>query len=273
MARSEKKQWIALLFAAVGWCGCEAAHQDDAGASGLDAGDSGGGTDAGAGHGDAHVEGGLAEGGSTGEGGLSDASSTDADAAQDGGGAELHWFQTCGAPLCGPSTEGPTGQPLCTDERVGDACAKEGALCDPSLGCGVNLVCAASDPKLAPGGCPISRARFKEGIRYLRAEELAQVADLLLQTPLAEWRYKGDHTRTPQFGFIIEDVEPSFSVAGDQVNLYGYTSMAVAALKVQREQVRSLESRLMTLESRLRKLEQSCGEKSKPELRPGGGDQ
>jgi hypothetical protein len=78
--------------------------------------------------------------------------------ADSGAPSSLSWFKTCGAPVCGPNTNGPTGQPLCTNEKVGDHCIGQGAMCDPGVGCGVNLVCAASDPTKNPGGCPI-RAR------------------------------------------------------------------------------------------------------------------
>ena len=131
-------------------------------------------------------------------------------------------------------------------------------MCDPGLGCRVNLVCAKSDPTTAPGGCPISRARYKQDIRYLSPAELSAIAGRLLDTPLAEWRYRADLSDTTQLGFIIEDVGPSPSVSGDHVNLYGYASMAVAALKVQSEQLRALEDQLARLHARIGQLEQQC---------------
>ncbi len=169
--------------------------------------------------------------------------------------ATLHWYKTCGAPVCGPQFDGPTGKPLCTSERVGASCNGEGTQCDPSLGCGVNLICAKSDPTMNPGGCPISRARFKDDIRYLDAQERAQVAEQLLATPLARWRYKHDPTHSDHVGFIIEDVEPSPSVDGDKVNLYGYTSMAVATLQVQAEQLRALQAEIAQLHKQLDRLQ------------------
>ena len=48
------------------------------------------------------------------------------------------------------------------------------------------------------------------------------------------------------------------SVAGDHVDLYGYTSMAVAALKVQSEQLRTLQAELARLRTRLGQLERRC---------------
>ncbi len=177
-------------------------------------------------------------------------------ACADGGApTTLHWYKTCGAPVCGPQFDGPTGKPLCTTEHSGDSCNAKGAECDPSLGCAVSLICAASDPTRNPGGCPISRARFKDDIRYLDAQERAQVAEQLLATPLARWRYKHDPARSDHVGFIIEDVEPSPSVDGDKVNLYGYTSMAVAALQVQAEQIRALQAELREQQRQLARLQ------------------
>ena len=191
-----------------------------------------------------------------GSGGV-DAGSADS-GSSDAGSGTLHWYRTCGAPVCGPSFDGPTGQPPCTTEKVGDSCSSAGTMCDPGLGCRVNLVCAKSDPTMAPGGCPISRARYKQDIRYLSPAELSAIAGRLLDTPLAEWRYRADLSDTTQLGFIIEDVGPSPSVSGDHVNLYGYASMAVAALKVQSEQLRALEDDLARLRARIGQLEQQC---------------
>jgi hypothetical protein len=176
----------------------------------------------------------------------------------DAGTRALSWYKTCGAPVCGPTTDGPTGQPMCTTEKVGDACAGEGKLCDPGQGCGVNLVCAMSDPTKHPGGCPISRARYKQDIRYLSRPELAQLSEQLLATPLAQFRYKHDASGGSSLGFIIEDVEPSPSVAGDHVDLYGYTSMAVAALQVQSERVHALEQEVQQLRGALQRVEREC---------------
>jgi hypothetical protein len=220
------KLWSVLLWAAAA---CTASHSDD----------------------DEPADGGSADGGSA-DGGFADGGSAD------GGSGTLHWYRTCGAPVCAPSFDGPTGQPPCTTEKVGEPCSGEGTLCDPGLGCRVNLVCAKSDPSMAPGGCPISRARYKQDIRYLSPTELSAIAQRLVDMPLAEWRYRADLSDTKQLGFIIEDIGPSPSVSGDHVNLYGYASMAVAALKVQSEQLRALEEQLARLHARIGQLEQQC---------------
>ena len=175
------------------------------------------------------------------------------------------WYRTCGAPVCGaPGSDGPTGAPLCTTETAGDGCPTADVTCDPGTGCSVNLICAAADPTMGPGGCPMSRARYKDGIRYLDSGELAQVAAELLATPLARWHYKNDRSQQDQMGFIIDDVEPSPSVEGDHVNLYGYTSMAVAALKVQSGQLKALEGELLLMRQQLLELQDRCGAQTQP---------
>jgi hypothetical protein len=71
---------------------------------------------------------------------------------------------------------------------------------------------------------------------------------------LATYRYRdaGPADRA-HLGFIIEDVEPSAAVDAerDQVDLYGYASMAVAALQVQARQIESLQAELFALRREL----------------------
>jgi hypothetical protein len=169
-----------------------------------------------------------------------------------GGGATLSWFSTCGDPVCGPGSDAPTGEQACdTEQMEGTSCSVEGGLCDPGIGCGTNLVCASSDPKLQPGGCPISRASFKQDIEYVSDAERASLARDLLETPLATFRYRGSNGRR-QLGFIIEDIEPSPAVDAprDRVDLYGYTTMTVAALQQQAFEIERLRAELGELQAR-----------------------
>jgi hypothetical protein len=168
-----------------------------------------------------------------------------------GGTATLRWYQTCGDPVCGIHPD-PFDDPEirnCSTEQVGDPCTIEGDRCDGVANCGVSLICAASDPTMGPGGCPISRARYKKDIAYLSDEQLLEYRDQLMSIPLASYRYKHAEGAGPQLGFIIEDVEPSVAVSGDRVNLYGYLSMAVAAIKVQQIQIASLQREVEQLRS------------------------
>lgn len=165
--------------------------------------------------------------------------------------ATLHWYQTCGDPVCG-ITPDPFNDPdirNCSTEQIGDSCTIEGDQCDGVADCGASLICATSDPTMGPGGCPISRARFKADITYLSDKELLEYRDQLMRIPLASYRYRQAPGAGPQLGFIIEDIEPSVAVSGDRVNLYGYLSMAVAAIRVQQSQIESLQRELDQLRS------------------------
>lgn len=171
--------------------------------------------------------------------------------ARSGNRGALQWYLTCGDPVCGIHPD-PYDDPdvrNCSTEEVDDFCTIEGDQCDGVAGCGISLICAASDPTLGPGGCPISRARYKEHIAYLNDRELLEYRDQLLRMPLASYQYKHAAGAGPQLGFIIEDIEPSVAVSGDRVNLYGYLSMAVAAIKVQQSQIASLQREIDQLRS------------------------
>ncbi|HMI93255.1 MAG TPA: tail fiber domain-containing protein [Polyangiales bacterium] len=168
-----------------------------------------------------------------------------------GGGAsvDLQWFTSCGTPVCSSDPDAFDSASIdnCTNEKVGDPCSVEGARCDGVATCGATLICASSDPQSGAGGCPRSRARYKQDIHYLDGQALAQYHEQVVHMPLASYRYKQSAEGTDQLGFIIEDVEPSAAVSGDRVNLYGYLSMAVAAIKVQQQQIDSLERELAEL--------------------------
>jgi hypothetical protein len=162
---------------------------------------------------------------------------------------ELRWYTTCGDPVCGISDDpyDDPSIPNCMSEQHGDACTEQDAQCDGVASCGATLLCTDSDPTMQPGGCPISRARFKQDIEYLTGEQLRSYHEQLMQVQLASWHYRTAPEADPQLGFIIEDVEPSAAVSGDRVNMYGYLSMAVAAIQVQQRQILALESELHTL--------------------------
>lgn len=171
-----------------------------------------------------------------------------------GGGGSLQWYMTCGDPVCEIPDGGampPQGVPVCTTEKEGDACAQSGATCWPQGStCGVLLTCAASDPKDNPGGCPISRVSHKKDISYLSEREVEALADEAMGMRLSTWRYKGeDAAARPHVGFLIDDMPESAAVAasGERVDLYGYTSMAIAATQVQDKRIDALERELAAL--------------------------
>jgi len=171
----------------------------------------------------------------------------------DAGMSSSAWYTSCGSPVC-RDTGGPFDDPAipnCTmTQREGGACATVGERCDGVASCGATLVCAQSDPKAQPGGCPISRALFKRDIAYLDQRDLRSVRDDLMRIPLATYVYRDALTAGPQLGFLIDDIEPSVAASDDRVNLYGYLSMAVAAIQVQQKQIEALEREVRALRAR-----------------------
>jgi hypothetical protein len=165
----------------------------------------------------------------------------------------MKMHSTCGDPACaGPGTH--PGIPLCaTSDVEGVACNVEGARCDLRNDCNQLLTCARKDPKEQLGGCPISRRSYKRDIHYLAPAELARYQDELLGLKLATWRYRDAPART-RLGFIIDDHERSVAVeaTGDRIDLYGYTSLAVATLQRQARQIAALEREVATLRRELR---------------------
>ena len=184
----------------------------------------------------------------------SSSSTSDADA---GGG--LRWYTTCGAPVCMVAEDGGTGSAggdggvsPCVTETAGAACATAGATCDPHVGCEVLLRCTDKDPKVQPGGCPISRRAAKRDISYLDEKERARLVDEVKRLRLATYRYK-DAPGKQRLGFIIDDVPSSAAVDGprDQIDLYGYLSMTVAALQEQISRADAQEREIAALRKRL----------------------
>ena len=161
----------------------------------------------------------------------------------------LTWFTTCGDPVC--MGHRPSGLSECTTETVDNACGSEGAQCDPVNECNANLICARTDPKLAPGGCPISRRRFKRDIEYLSPDDLESALNELRSLPLARYRYREGDGRQ-HLGFILEDAELSVAVDAprDRVDLYSYASLAVAALQAQSRRIEHLEAEVQSLRLR-----------------------
>jgi hypothetical protein len=159
------------------------------------------------------------------------------------------WYTTCGDPVC-RGYQKPAGVPACTTEKAGGACSTEGARCDPLDACNRLLVCSVSDPKLQ--GCPISTRGAKQDIRYLKEEDLDRYAQELRGVKLATYRYRGADP-SPRLGFLLEDHPPQEAVdpERDMADLYGYTSLAVAAFQVQARQIEELQREVARLRAEL----------------------
>jgi hypothetical protein len=109
------------------------------------------------------------------------------------------------------------------------------------------------------GNCPppngaVSRRAAKRDIQYLSEEDLAAAESAVRKIPLARFNYNWDApTERRRLGFIIEDVAPSPGVdeANGVVDLYGYTSLAVAALQEQAREIERLRHQIHDLQRRL----------------------
>ncbi len=167
-----------------------------------------------------------------------------------GRGPAVTWRTTCGDPVCGTHRE-HAGVAACTaGQTAGASCAPPGATCDPDSPCNSLLVCTSDDPTHG-GMCPISRRAYKDDVRYLDDAERRRLHDELMDFKLATWRYKDAPAERRNLGFVIDDVEPSAAADRDHVDLYGYTSMAVAALQTQARQIDVLEREVAALREEL----------------------
>ncbi len=174
------------------------------------------------------------------------------DGEDSGADAELRWYTTCGDPACHDYDPSMHTNPVCSTEVEGEACTPDGAGCDLEAACNVELVCATADPKAGEGGCPISLRSAKTEIRYLDGSGAAALHDAVMKVRLADYRYKtepegGRH----HLGFLIDDQpvgSPAVLPSGERVDLYGYTSMAVAALQVQEARLASQEVEIASQE-------------------------
>jgi hypothetical protein len=130
----------------------------------------------------------------------------------------------------------------------GSACSGTTTCNAPELtadGCGV--ICC--DPSSVPG-CPVSRRSFKRDIHALDRGEIERIYAELRQIKLTTYQYKTDPTASPRrLGFIIDDTKSPYpvNVDGNSVDLYGYMSMAVAAIQSQSREIESLRAEVARL--------------------------
>ena len=147
------------------------------------------------------------------------------------------WCDQSGAsPTChcaqGPTCPAPN---ICTSVLgLRDTCGY--VCCNPGNGGGVS--------------CPISRRSAKTDVVPVDAALSARLHRDLLRIDLATYRYRSEAPDAPRhIGFIIDDLKTSIPVnpSGDSVDLYAYTSMAVAALKEQEAEIANLRSEVADL--------------------------
>jgi hypothetical protein len=138
-------------------------------------------------------------------------------------------------------------------------CPEGFTQCGDNNFCNPQQTCCVGQPFPVPtciNGdiCPISRREYKTDISYLGARERSTLAADLMKFRLATYRYKpGVADGESHLGFIIDDVAPSPAVAptGSHVDLYGYTTMAVAALQQQQAQIAQLQKEVAALRTEL----------------------
>jgi hypothetical protein len=139
-------------------------------------------------------------------------------------------------------------------------CPKNHTLCGQNV-CNPQQTCCSGMPFQTPTCidgtiCPISRLKYKTDVKYLGDKELHKTRDELMRYRLAKWRYKDQLDDSKEhLGFIIDDVAPSPSVNanGETVDLYGYTSMAVAALQAQAQEIDALKKEVAALKHQIAK--------------------
>ena len=170
---------------------------------------------------------------------------------------DFQWYFTCGDPVCRDEPQTiPEGAKTCSQDIVGTACSNENELCYyPEATCGGKIICAASDPMLQ--GCPISQRSKKADIHYLDTDDRAEVAGQLLATRLASYRYRAAGAKGHRhLGFIIEDqpMSPAILPNGERVDLYAYTSMAVATIQQQQVQIAALQRQLNAMKREMRRM-------------------
>jgi hypothetical protein len=130
----------------------------------------------------------------------------------------------------------------------------------PGLGtCKWSLTRVATAPPGVALVCPgiaASRRAVKKDVAYLSEGQVRSLHDELLSFRLASWQYATRGASAARhLGFIIDDVEPSPSIAenGNAVDLYGYASMAVAAVQTQAREIDELKAAVASLQKQVAK--------------------
>lgn len=137
----------------------------------------------------------------------------------------------------------------CESTFKGETCGKYICTANQTC-CGPMPLPEAQCMEGASSPCPISQRKMKKDILYLSDNEKQQLSSELMSFPLATYRYKVEGPeQKPHLGFIIDDVAPSPAVlqSGERVDLYGYSTMTVAALQVQAKEIADLKKQMEEL--------------------------
>jgi len=151
----------------------------------------------------------------------------------------LHWYPACNGPIqCGQTIY--PASPCGPNQTLGQSCTMLGNRCNPPGETCSQLGCLPAPPET----CPISRRAYKRDIRYLDDADLDAFRAEVLALKLARYRYATDAAADPErLGFMIDDAPRTPAVAPDatHVDLYGYTSMIVAAVQAQAKEIEALQ--------------------------------
>jgi hypothetical protein len=99
----------------------------------------------------------------------------------------------------------------------------------------------------------MSSASAKRDIAYVDSEAAERLRLGVMNVRLATYRYKAD-SEGQHLGFIIEDMPPGSPAvlsSRDRVDLYGYTSMAIAAIQQQGREIAALKAEIERLRTRV----------------------
>jgi len=157
----------------------------------------------------------------------------------------------CGSPH--PDPKCPAAKP-----RLGSSCVNAGQVCHYECGGEGARLCQQGVWFTTQGqGCPVSNRAVKKDIVYLTDESRRRIADELLGIRLATYEYidpaKAGHRH---LGFVIEDLpaaSPAVAPNRMLVDLYGYTSMLLAATQTQAKTLARLQAEVADLKRELRK--------------------
>ena len=170
--------------------------------------------------------------------------------------------------LCGPDT---SCTKCTTGACCGTGCCASGEWCDttgavPTCRCNAGAACGTGEYCSSPvgggpicgvrccggdaGTCPVSRRMYKRDIERLDDDALGRIYDELRKIQLTTYQYKSDPATSPRrLGFIIDDTKTPYPINADgtSVNLYGYVSMAVAAIQIQSREIEALRAEVEQL--------------------------
>ena len=98
----------------------------------------------------------------------------------------------------------------------------------------------------------MSRRIYKRDITPVDDPTLERLYDELRRIQLTTYQYKQDPPAAPRrLGFIIDDTKTPYPINpdGTTVDLYGYLSMAVAAIQVQSREIEDLRREVARLKA------------------------